>query len=364
MTDVNMPNPNAPANKARSIDPATPPPLTLAEREQMRGDWEALTAALSDGRVTLAEVRDLAQRAWAIPWPKIFAIIKYVMVGLGLIGGITGGVVGVQTVMTKDDVKPVTPTPTPKADPLLVAIDSLGGKIDVLAAKMDARPKPPKPGPVDPSASVLPVEVSGKVGEPLFVTASFAGELRWIVPPDAPTFSREFGLELMLVPKVDGQFRIGLATIAGGKIAPIEWMLVKVGKAPRPPPEPVPEPPKPTPPIPVTDGPFPLDGLRVLIVYESAKTLPMGQNSVIYGKKVRDYLREKCIKGPDGKTSDFRIYDQDLDVSGDGAHWQKAMVRTRTTVPWIVIGGRTAWHEGPLPGSVEEALALLKKYGD
>lgn len=141
------------------------------------------------------------------------------------------------------------------------------------------------------------------------------------------------------------------------------------GTGPRPPPDPTPpgpKPPDPKPPgpAPAEKSPFEGDGFRVLVVFESGASLTPGQHSVIYGRTVRDYLTAKCAKGPDGKTPDFRIYDKDVDASGEHPNWQRALARPRKTIPWVVLGNSpTNWEEGPVPGNVPDAMNLFKKYG-
>lgn len=106
-------------------------------------------------------------------------------------------------------------------------------------------------------------------------------------------------------------------------------------------------------------------GFRVLMVYESAdlSQLSESQKSVLYSAKIREYLNAHCSQGADGKTPDYRIIDQDTDVSGDSGWWQEAMKRERKSLPWLVISNGKTGFEGPLPKSVDEALVVLKKYG-
>jgi hypothetical protein len=145
--------------------------------------------------------------------------------------------------------------------------------------------------------------------------------------------------------------------------------LVTIGAAPLPPPGPGPGP-GPSPGPGPTPGPAPIagDGLRVLVVFESAKltTYPPGQLAALYSKSVRDYLGAKCAVGPDGKTPERRFYDADVDLSQETKTWQDAMKRPRTALPWVVVSNpaKGGGYEGPLPASAEEFLALLKKWGD
>jgi hypothetical protein len=164
-----------------------------------------------------------------------------------------------------------------------------------------------------------------------------------------------------------GKYEILLIAITvdkdGASVPSILRKTVVVGNAPDPGPEPGPEP-GPTP-DPDNPAPIPEAGFRVLMVYETATVgeLPKEQSSVLFSKKVRDYLDQKCVVGSDNKTKEWRIWDKDVDASGAGAVWAKAMNRDRKSIPWIVISNGKTGFEGPLPGTVDETIKLLKKYG-
>lgn len=139
-------------------------------------------------------------------------------------------------------------------------------------------------------------------------------------------------------------------------------LTVTIGKAPQPPPGPVP----PTPPDPTPGtAPIPAAGLHVLVIYDAQKlsTLTATQQGAIYAKSVRDYLRATCPKGPDGVTAEWRMWPSDVDATGESQLWQDAFKRPRTSLPWVIVSNGTTGYEGPLPGSAEDMLALLKQYG-
>jgi hypothetical protein len=191
----------------------------------------------------------------------------------------------------------------------------------------------------------------------------------WEVPQGVQaTKSKGRTLTVQVAPKgtltfavdaVHVDFKAGTALTKSGSIT------VQVGDKPGPGPLP-PDPAPPIPPEPNPDpAPIPAQGFRVLIIYESGVNLSLTQHSIIYGKLVRDYLQSKCVVGQDGKTKEFRIYDKDLDVSGDSSLWQTAMNRGRTkTLPWIIISNGKTGYEGPLPNSVPATMTLLRKFGD
>jgi len=135
-----------------------------------------------------------------------------------------------------------------------------------------------------------------------------------------------------------------------------------------PPPPPPPDPPGPKPPPPPPPGPLPpipVDGFRVLIVYETAELskLPKEQLPILYGPAVRDYMTSKAAVGADGKTKEWRIWDKDVTTANESKLWQDAMARPRTAVPWVIISNGKTGFEGPLPANEADMLTLLKKFG-
>jgi hypothetical protein len=141
-----------------------------------------------------------------------------------------------------------------------------------------------------------------------------------------------------------------------------------IGEVPRPPPEPEPKP-KPSPPEPVTPAPIPVAGLRVLIVYETGEValslLTPGQYSALFSTKARAYYNSVCTPGPDGKTREWRIYDQNVKLAGESKLWQDVMQRPRSSLPWLVVSNPAkGGFEGPLPKTFAETQALIEKYKD
>lgn len=118
------------------------------------------------------------------------------------------------------------------------------------------------------------------------------------------------------------------------------------------------------PPQPKVDPPIAGEGLKILIVFDeqNQNKLPAGQQALLYGKEMRDFLNSKCVVGPDGKTKEFRIWDKDTDATSESKQWQDAFKRNRTANPWIVISNGKTGFEGPLPKSVSEAMELIKKF--
>jgi hypothetical protein len=164
----------------------------------------------------------------------------------------------------------------------------------------------------------------------------------------------------------EGFVKISAWGVDAGRAKKVAELTIQVG--PRPPPDeikPKPIDPDVKPKPPVTTNPFGnVAGLHVMMVYADNSPLPIGQHNAIYGAKVREYLNAKCGVGSDGSTKNYRIWPASTISSGDEKVWVDAFARKRESVPWIVIGNGAAGYEGPLPATVDETMALLKKYGD
>jgi hypothetical protein len=124
--------------------------------------------------------------------------------------------------------------------------------------------------------------------------------------------------------------------------------------------------PPPAPPAPPTPAaPIAGDGLRMLIVYDSARLdkLTTGQQAAVYGKSTRDYLNAKTPLGSDGKTHEWRIWDKGVSTDAEEKVWQDAMKRPHPTLPYLIVSNGKSGYEGPLPAGVDDAMTILKKFG-
>ncbi len=211
------------------------------------------------------------------------------------------------------------------------------------------RVDPAPPGPAPAPVVVVPVKV-----EPTDAIATKDG-----IRLDAERTK----LLCDLVNAGDGQFILRYQPV--GKPELTRTIVVSGGIEPKPPIPPFPPEPKPDPPEP---APIPVEGFRVLIVYENnpseaAAVLTKEQRGAMSSQAVRSYLDSKCAKGKDGKTPEWRMWDQHVDATNETDVWKDAMKMPRNVLPWIVISDGKAGFSGPLPANEAELLALLKKYG-
>lgn len=212
----------------------------------------------------------------------------------------------------------------------------------------------------------LPAEVKGEPGAFVKVTAETNGKLvKWKALDRGLAL---FPVDLLKDTKTavvtavkPGKYRLQAVTALADEPSDIIETVVVVGNPTPPTPPTPPKPPEPTP----SPAPIPVEGFRVLMIYESAdlSKLPIAQQSVLFSRPLRDYLNSKCVMGPDNKTKEWRIYDKDTDVTGESKLWQDAMKRERKSLPWVIISTGKSGYEGPMPENTEKTLELLKKYG-
>jgi len=201
-------------------------------------------------------------------------------------------------------------------------------------------------------------DLPSKPGVPVVLSSKLAGDVLWVVldgEQDLIAIDRKHlkdAATYIAVPQRPGLVRVQAIGIDDGKPA-FELFRVRVEGGPTPvPPQPPTPPEPPTPPVP------PVAKLTVLIVEESSRrsALPASQIAAMTSPEVRSWLNDKC--GANG----WRLLDKDTDVSKASEWWQQAMAVPRTGLPWIVISSATQAYSGPLPVTVAEVLALLKKY--
>lgn len=187
-------------------------------------------------------------------------------------------------------------------------------------------------------------------------------DIRWDVPPELDVF-REYDpdpkvirLRLIGYAKADGKaytVRLLAVTTKDKKLSPFAACAITVGGG-KPDPDPDPD-------------PKPIAGLKVLILEETADRpkLPSAQQSLLTGKKFRDFLDGKCADDPDTNTKKaWRIADKDQDLRQVAKYYQDAQAKAKgQPMPRIVVGSdQGVIYEGPLPASLSEAQALINKF--
>jgi hypothetical protein len=196
---------------------------------------------------------------------------------------------------------------------------------------------------------IIEVKVETKATEIQWNLASAAGDWDMI---DAWGGKRMF-----FVSPTAGEYKFLVVAIVGGHLTPAQPCTITVGTPTPPVPPKPPEPPTPPAPIPVA-------GLRMLVVYKLVDMgkLPAAQRDILYSTTIRDYMRQHGAKAADG-TAESRFWDESEDVSKESQLWQDAFKRPRKSLPWLIISDGKTGYEGPLPGSTDEMMGLLQKYG-
>jgi len=117
------------------------------------------------------------------------------------------------------------------------------------------------------------------------------------------------------------------------------------------------------------DAPWPSPGLSVLILRESqpSKPLPPTQQAIFTSTAVHNWLTRNTVKLSDNQPG-YRIWDDDQEPTNAPVLMQEAfkVVKAKMIgdVPMLGVSNGTTGYVGPLPGTIEELLALLEKYGD
>lgn len=206
--------------------------------------------------------------------------------------------------------------------------------------------------------------------------ASYEWEVTYLPKGGFPTsLSEDEYLEsgsLLFVWGKEGSYRavVRATDFESKKVKKTTFTFSRGASTPTPPDPPVPPDPKPpTPPDPKpTPSPIPVDGFRVLIVYDYATltALPQGQRDIRTGKAVRDFLKANCATDKyaeqDGKA--YRIWPSTANPTAPGLEsWKAAMARPRASLPWTIISNHPkGGYEGPLPENPDKMIELMKKY--
>lgn len=155
--------------------------------------------------------------------------------------------------------------------------------------------------------------------------------------------------------------------VIAGPISRIDARFVITGGTP-PEPDPVVDP---DPPPVVDTAPFTAPGFAVLVIKEAKEvgSLPNNQRAIFTSSKVLKWLVANTDKMPD-RLPGFRIWDDDYTdghFSNVDKVWKDAYLpvleQSDGKVPWVAINdGKGGGYTGPLPGSIDEFIALLEEY--
>ncbi len=207
----------------------------------------------------------------------------------------------------------------------------------------------------------VPKEVAGEVSDFITVRAKTDGKAVRFVPLDPGL--RVFPSDLLSDKKatvvtaaVPGRYRLlAYSSVKDDPTEPAVVVVVIGGAAPIP--EPTPKPVDPDPPAPKVET------FRGLPVCGSAAALPAAQFGVWCGKQVEEYLTANCTK--DGARNGWRRLDKDATTDNDtetfSALWGAVKPKV-TRVPCVAIEVNGTVTIEPLPASVPDMLALLRKY--
>jgi hypothetical protein len=234
-----------------------------------------------------------------------------------------------------------------------------------IAQKVQSPPPAPTPTPVRDAPKVILTDVQTEVGiTTLLVAQSTDPEVRWWSPDAGLSFIPVSDLKdskrMYVVCAAVGKYRVVAWTANGGTPSDAAVCIVTAGN---PPPAPGPGPgPGPTP-GPSPAPPVPSDGFKLLIVWDSKSPKTPEQDAIKLDQKTLKYLWAKCPKGKDGKTPEYRMWDNRVDVSNEGDWWKKVFARYPGKGQWFYVTNKDGYQEGELPKNADELNAVITKYG-
>lgn len=227
------------------------------------------------------------------------------------------------------------------------------------------------------NAQLISIPAQTPVGAKLIASIDNAptGTLLWNASPELQTEQVEnrlfiwgqpgtYSVNCILIPLKQITVQDQTFDVIAGPIQRLDAQFRIVGTvppAPKPDEEDDPEPPP-------SSAPFPAPGLSVIILREAqeAHLLPPAQRSIFNSAKVIGWCTQNCTK-LNGQPA-FRIWDDDYTrpmFANAPAVLTDAyflLLEQATTRPWIAISDGKRGFSGPLPGTVDETLALLQKF--
>jgi hypothetical protein len=104
-------------------------------------------------------------------------------------------------------------------------------------------------------------------------------------------------------------------------------------------------------------APFKADGFAMVIVHETEDLakLTEAQRQILTSSELRGWLKSKNCQ--------WRQLDKDAETTNEPQWAKDAMACKRESTPWLLVANGKKGFSGPLPGSVTETLAVLKKIG-
>lgn len=208
----------------------------------------------------------------------------------------------------------------------------------------------------------VPETVRVKAGRMAQIIAVSDGPVEYVNVWDTVDVFREYDPDpknfvYRVLSSEPGRYKIGFYSADGGKPSKASYCVVVVeGVTPVPPPVP-PEPPGPGP-VPPDPKPAPVIGKGWLICVEETEALAKNRGALFASKPLADYLKAKGWK--------FRVADRDV-KDKDGAtpkdlkpYIDRAAGKGYPQLYIVNEAGRV-YHEGPLPATAAEILAIAKK---
>lgn len=102
-------------------------------------------------------------------------------------------------------------------------------------------------------------------------------------------------------------------------------------------------------------APISVDKYTVVIIEETENrnSMPPSQLNAINSQVWKDYVVSQ--------NGQWRVLDQDTDISRDRGWVTESMKLPRESLPWLIFASPTTGHSGPLPQNIEGLMEAIKK---
>ena len=58
------------------------------------------------------------------------------------------------------------------------------------------------------------------------------------------------------------------------------------------------------------------------------------------------------------------MWDKDVDTTNEARMWKDGLSRKGNQLPWLILSDGKQGYEGPLPNTMSETMAILRKFGE
>lgn len=219
----------------------------------------------------------------------------------------------------------------------------------------------------EPPKLVIPQEIKADPGKWVTVSPDTNAKAVKYVGLDGldafPSSELKDGRKLIVNPTKAGRYRFVAVGTLNDEQTDTPFTIVVGNVPPTPGPGPSPEPG----PTPSDPSPFSGEGVRVLILYETADSATYSkehQAIMAPSKEVSEFLNGICTAYGTTGTKAWRVWDKDTrpETVSDTSFRGALTAAKPTGFPWLIVGNGTSGFSGPLPATTAKFKEQVQKF--